>query len=75
MTSELEQFKNGICRPLIKRTHLNCLAIRVARVHRYNRILERRTANHAIIREHQLLNEFFSIVKVLFEFYPVFIYV
>ncbi|KAI6241535.1 hypothetical protein M3Y99_00312600 [Aphelenchoides fujianensis] len=38
-------------------------AIRLAKVQRYNRILERRHCNHAIIREHQLLSEFFSIVK------------
>ncbi|KAI6235636.1 hypothetical protein M3Y95_00072700 [Aphelenchoides besseyi] len=48
ISSEIEQFKN---------------AIRIAKVQRYNRILERRYSNHAVIREHQLLNEFFSIVK------------
>ncbi|CAD5221374.1 unnamed protein product [Bursaphelenchus xylophilus] len=38
-------------------------AVRVARVHRYNRILERRITNHSICREHQLLSEFLQIVK------------
>ncbi|CAD5215416.1 unnamed protein product [Bursaphelenchus okinawaensis] len=38
-------------------------AVRVARVHRYNRILERRISNHAICREHELLSEFLHIVK------------
>ena len=40
------------------------LAVRLAKVQRYNRILERRNCNHAIIREHQLLHEFFTIAKV-----------
>lgn len=39
------------------------LAVRIARVQRYNRILERRITNHSICREHQLLHEFLNIVK------------
>lgn len=35
----------------------------MARVQRYNRILERRIANHAVCREHELIKEFFIIAK------------
>lgn len=68
VVNELEQFKNGKFYLWVFCSHKNfiILAVRVARIHRYNRVLERRFANHSMIRDHQLLNEFFSVVKVRF---------